>query len=216
MTQARCVLFGVDSGFSVEVIETLRRLGRSVAAGVLTGTPEWDLKGVEVLCEENDIGAGLLALPVAVPWVTPMRHTDRVERAKRAGFSVFETLVDPTAVLASNVRLGQGVFINAGAIVGADVAIGDHAVINRAASVGHHCNVAEFASLGPGAVVASKCEIGRAVFVGAGAVVGPDVAIGNGTTLAVGAVAVRNVVAGVTAAGNPARPVPRQKSSSRD
>jgi len=216
MKQARYVLFGVDSSFSVEVIETLRRLGCSVAAGVLTGTPEWDLKGVEVLCEENDIGAGLLALPVAVPWVTPSRHIDRVERAKRAGFSAFETLVDPTAVLASNVRLGQGVFINAGAIVGADVAIGDHAVINRAGSVGHHSTVEEFVSLGPGAVVASKCRLQRAAFIGAGAMVAPGVAIGADSTLAVGAVAIRDVESGVTVAGNPARPLPRGGASSRD
>ena len=208
MTKDRYVLFGVDSSFSVEVCETLRRLGYSVAGGVLTGPPEWDMQGIGVLCEEGGIGSPLLTLPVLVPWVTPSRHVDRVERAKRAGLSSFPSLVDPAAVVASNVRLGQGVFINAGAIIGADVTIGDHAVINRAVSIGHHCSIAELASFGPGAVVASKCDIQRAAFVGAGAVVGPDVTIGSGSTLAVGSVVARDVTAGVTVAGNPARPVP--------
>ncbi len=211
MTRNRYVLFGVDSSFSADVCETLRRLGCSAAAGVLTGPPEWDMQGIEVLCEEGDIGSPLLALPVVVPWVTPSRHIDRAERAKRAGFSSFPSLVDPAAVVASNVRLGQGVFINAGAVIGAGVTIGDHAVINRAVSIGHHCKIAEFSSFGPGAVVASKCDIQRAVFVGAGAVVGPDVTIGSGSTLAVGSVVTRDVTAGVTVAGNPARLVPRRK-----
>lgn len=216
MKHSRFVLFGVDSSFSVECIETLRRLGRSVAAGVLTGPPEWDLQGVEVLCEEHNIGAGLLALPVVVPWVTPSRRIDRVDRATQAGFSAFETLVDPTAVLASNATLGQGVFINAGAIIGADVMIGDHAVINRSGSVGHHSTIGEFASVGPGAVVASKCQLRRAVFIGAGATVAPGITIGADSTLAVGTIAVRDVASGVTVAGNPARPLLLGGASSCD
>lgn len=207
MTSRSWAIFGVDSSFSAEIIETLRRLGHSVAVGVITGEPEWTINDVELLCEEGGIDERHLSLPVAVPWVTPSLRIDRTRRAQQAGFREFAAVVDPTAILASNARLGRGVYVNAGAVVGADVTIEDHATINRAASIGHHTTLAEFASIGPGAIVASKCAIGRAALIGAGATVGPGVVLGDGCTVALGAVVAREVQAGVTVAGNPARPV---------
>jgi sugar O-acyltransferase (sialic acid O-acetyltransferase NeuD family) len=205
VTALSFVLFGVDSSFSAEVIETLHRLGHSVAAGIITGAPEWALDGIDVLREEREVEPSLRGLPVIVPWITPELRIKRTERAKREGFRRFETVIDPTAIVARNASIGEGAFINAGAIVGADVAIADHVVINRAASVGHHSVIEAFAALGPHAVVASKCRIGRGVLIGAGAVVGPGVTLGAACTVALGGIVARDVAAGTTVAGNPAR-----------
>jgi sugar O-acyltransferase (sialic acid O-acetyltransferase NeuD family) len=205
VTALSFVLFGVDSSFSAEVIETLRRLGHSVAAGIVTGAPEWPLDGIEVLREEREIEPALRGLPAIVPWVTPKLRIERTEQAKRAGFTRFDAVIDPTAIVARNASIGEGVFINAGAIVGADVTIADHVVMNRAASVGHHSAIEAFAAVGPRAVVASKCTIGRGVLIGAGAVIGPGVTLGAACTVALGGVVARDVPEGATVAGNPAR-----------
>jgi sugar O-acyltransferase (sialic acid O-acetyltransferase NeuD family) len=205
VTALSFVLFGVDSSFSAEVIETLRRLGHSVAAGIVTGAPEWPLEGIDVLREESEVEPALRGLPAVVPWVTPKLRMERTERAKRAGFTRFDAVIDPTAIIARNANIGEGVFINAGAIVGADVAIAEHAVMNRAASVGHHSTIEPFAAIGPRAVVASKCTIGRGVLIGAGAVVGPGVTLGAACMVALGGVVARDVAPGATVAGNPAR-----------
>jgi len=204
-------LFGVDSSYSADVIESLRRIGGSVNIGVITGEPEWTISGVETLCHESEIDDRYLNLRVAVPWVTPSWLMDRVRRAEHAGFKNFAAVVDATAILASNTSVGCGVLVNAGAVVGADATLGDHVKVNRNASIGHHTKLGDFASIGPGAVVASKCVVGRGVLIGAGATVGPGVVLGDGCIVAIGAVVVREVQSGVTVAGNPARPVRRAK-----
>ena len=95
------VLFGVDSIFSVEVSESARRLGYMVVAGIMTGDAEWDLRGMEHLIKETEIHDELLSLPVVIPWVTPSLRRDRWQRAKGVGFTQFQTIVDPTSVIAA-------------------------------------------------------------------------------------------------------------------
>jgi maltose O-acetyltransferase len=48
--------------------------------------------------------------------------------------------------------------------------------------------------------------IGRNVWIGGGAIIVPGVTVGDNAMIGAGAVVTRNVAAGVTVVGNPARP----------
>lgn len=202
-----CVLFGVDSVYSAEVIETLRRLGFTQFLGVTTSDHEWDLEGVDVLCDEADVADGWLSLAVTVPWVTPRFRYERTVNARKAGFRKFDPVVDPTAIVATTVDIGSGVLVNAGAVLGAHSALGESVSINRCASVGHHTRLNEFVSIGPGAVVAARCRIGRGTMIGAGAAIAPGVEIGEHSVVGMGAVVIRDVPANTMVTGNPAKPM---------
>ena len=143
------VMFGVDSVFTAEVAETLKRLNATVVAGILTGEPEWDLAGVENLVKETDIDEKWLSLPVVLPWVTPALRRDRWQRARKAGFTRFEPVVDPMAVLASTVKIAEGSYVSAAAAVGAYAVLGQNASIGRNSSIGHHTVLEEFVPIGP-------------------------------------------------------------------
>ena len=199
------VLFGIESSFTSDYLDTLARLGTEVAAGILTSPPPWSLRGVPVVLHPEEISHLLFELPAVLCPVTPKRREEAHLRALSLGFTRFASVFDPTAIVPDGIYAGQGLFINANATLGAEVELDDFVTVNRAASVGHHTVLEAFVTVGPGATIASQCRIGKRVMIGAGAVVAPNVKIGEGATVAAGAVVFRDVEAGSTVIGNPAR-----------
>lgn len=117
-----------------------------------------------------------------------------------------ESLVDPSAILPSELRLGRGGYLNAGIVVGGACFLGDAVMVNRAASLGHHCLIGDFASIGPGATLAGNIRVGRGAVIGAGATILPDLRIGAGAIVAAGAVVREHVPDNTLVAGHPAVP----------
>ena len=199
------VLFGIETSFTADYLDTLERLGIEVCAGILTAPPSWSLRGIPVVLHPEDISPLLLELPVVLCPVTPKLRDEACQRALSLGFTRFASVIDPTAIVSGGIHAGKGLYINAHATLGAEVELDDFVTVNRAASVGHHTVLEAFATIGPGATLASQCRIGKRVLIGAGAVVAPSVKIGEDATVAAGAVVFRNVKAGATVVGNPAR-----------
>jgi acetyltransferase EpsM len=108
--------------------------------------------------------------------------------------------VSPTAELAEGVVVGPGAIINTGA------SVGSHTVVNSAAVVEHDCSIGPFASLAPGTILGGGVRIGSGAYLGLGCRVRDHLSIGEGATVGMGAVVLRDVEAGATVIGVPARP----------
>ena len=119
----------------------------------------------------------------------------------------FDSLVHPSAVVASSALLDEGVIVNAGSVIASLVRLGEFSLVNRGATIGHDAQVGAFANIGPGANLASSVRVGRAAAVGIGATVIEGLAIGEGALVAAGSVVTREVAPGMVVAGVPARPV---------
>lgn len=203
------VIYGIDHVYAAEMVESLHRLEWDVVAGVVTGEPKWSLTSIKCVIQPEEVTPELAAHPVVVSQLTPGNRLSWIDRADEAGFSHFETVIDPTAILASSVVLGRGIYVNAGAVVGTFVQLDDHVFVNRSASVGHHTRIEEFGTVGPQATIASNCYVGRGAFIGAGATVAPSVIIGANSVVGAGAVVIEDVADNTTVVGNPARVIKR-------
>lgn len=110
------------------------------------------------------------------------------ERMRERGFR-FPAVVHPTAWVAPDVSLAEGVQIMAGAILQPDCLIGENTIINTRAVIDHDCVVGRHVHVAPAATLCGGVCIGDRVFVGSGATliqglrVGADAVIGAGTTL---------------------------------
>jgi sugar O-acyltransferase (sialic acid O-acetyltransferase NeuD family) len=199
------VLYAVSSPYAAEAMETARRLGWEVEACVrnVPGLPvSAELPSV---VEVDELPSQLHSLPFTVPLITPGHRHAATADARARGFRAQAELIDPTAVVASDVELGEGSYVNAGAILGAGVRAGASFSANRGASLGHHTRIGDYVTIGPAAATGGCCELERGAFVGVGAMLAPEVKIGANAVIGVGAVVVDDVPPGVVVAGNPAR-----------
>jgi maltose O-acetyltransferase len=106
-----------------------------------------------------------------------------------------------------NIRLGAGVYLNAGCTIldSAPVTIGDRSMLGPGVHIycaEHHKDVVLRRA---GLEIARPVTIGKDVWIGGGAIILAGVTIGDGAIVGAGAVVRRDVAAGATVVGNPAR-----------
>jgi UDP-N-acetylbacillosamine N-acetyltransferase len=134
-------------------------------------------------------------------------NRQRVQVADRLGCMGFRlvTALHPSAVCASDARIGPGTVVAAGAVVGPSSSIGSNAILNTQSSVDHDCVVGNGAHIGPGAIISGVVEVGDCAWIGTGAVVSDHQRIGADAIVGAGAVVVRDVPDAVVVMGVPAR-----------
>lgn len=115
----------------------------------------------------------------------------------------FITFKHPQAVIFG--KVGEGSVIAPCAVVAPNSRVGKHVLVNYGASVGHDTVVEDLVVISPNASIGGRCKIRQGAYIGAGANVRENLEIGAGATIGMGAVVTKNVPAGVTAVGVPAR-----------
>lgn len=106
-----------------------------------------------------------------------------------------------------NIRLGRGVFLNFGCILLDVVAIeiGDLTQIGTMVQILTADHPRDPAMRRDGLERGVPVRIGQNVWIGSGAIILPGVTIGDDAVVGAGSVVTRDVAAGVTVKGNPAR-----------
>jgi maltose O-acetyltransferase len=109
-----------------------------------------------------------------------------------------------------NIRLGDGVFLNFNCVIldVAEVVIGDRTQIGPAAQIYAADHPRDAATRKSGVEFGRPVRIGSDVWIGGGAIILPGVTIGDGAVIGAGSVVTRDVAAGASVMGNPARPRP--------
>lgn len=121
------------------------------------------------------------------------------------GNLVFPNIVHPKALLADGVLMGSGNIITPNVIITCNVQIGDFCLLNLGCTLGHDVTLGNFCSLMPGVNLGGNVTLEEGVFIGTGATVLPGVRIGKNAVVGAGAVVTRDVPAGVTVKGVPAK-----------
>ena len=103
------------------------------------------------------------------------------------------SLIHPAATVASNVKIGMGTVVMAGAVINPHVDIGQGCIINTCASVDHDCTIGDFAHISVGAHLAGTVTVGRASWIGAGATVSNNIEIASDCVIGAGGVVVKNI-----------------------
>lgn len=122
----------------------------------------------------------------------------------------FATVVHPSAVVAPQVQMDDGVQVFAGAVVQVGCRLGANVIVNTGARIDHDCTIDSHAHVAPGVTICGAVHVGAGAHIGAGATVVQGIRIGAGSVVGAGALVIRDVPQGATVIGVPAASMPER------
>jgi sugar O-acyltransferase (sialic acid O-acetyltransferase NeuD family) len=138
----------------------------------------------------------------------PVARADIDRRYMSKGL-VSPVFIHPASSVGSDVHLGPGSVVMAGARITTNLVAGRSLQVNVNATISHDARIGDYVTISPGCNISGNVELGDSVYLGTGCVIIPGVKIGAKTMVGAGAVVIRDLPSGVTAVGIPAKPLVR-------
>lgn len=117
------------------------------------------------------------------------------------------TLIHPSAVIGSNVKIEKGTVVMPCAVINTCAEIGEFCIVNTSAIVEHDCVIGKFTMLAPNCTVCGLTKIGRDCFIGAGSTIKNVLNICDSVTVGLGAAVVKDITKPGTYIGVPAKKI---------
>jgi acetyltransferase EpsM len=125
--------------------------------------------------------------------------------------TIFTTLIHKNANICSNVEIGEGSVVMAGAIINTDVKIGNHCIVNTGSVVEHDCEVGSYVHLSPNVTLTGNVKVGEGTHIGGGSVVVPNTSIGKWVVIGAGSVILKDIPDYSVVVGNPGKIIKSNK-----
>lgn len=194
----KIILIGAG-GHAKSVIDSIEQAGKYEIVGFSEKFKDEGIqyRGYKVICTDDELEV-LYKSGVQNAFITIgyMGNSDLREKLynklKSIGFNI-PSVVDKSAILATDVQIGKGCFIAKGTIINSQSCISDLAIINTGVVIEHECYVGFNTHIAGKSIICGNVNIGNNVFVGAGSTVIQGIKIGDSTIIGAASNILHNV-----------------------
>lgn len=134
----------------------------------------------------------------------PLNRIRLFDLIEKIGFRI-PNIIDPTAIISKDIKLGKGIFIGKNSVINAGSYIGNGVIINTSSIIEHDCSIGDFVHIAPGVVLCGEVEVGNYAHIGAGSVIKQKVKIGANSIIGMGSVVLNDISDNILAFGNPCK-----------
>ena len=117
----------------------------------------------------------------------------------------FINLIHPTAIISPSVRIGQGVAVKAFCSLASNVTLGDFVYLQSSVIIGHDVVIESYCHVNTFAFFAGYVHLEKLCTVNAGAKIIQNVLVGTGATVGIGSVVLKRVKPYTSVFGIPAK-----------
>lgn len=161
--------------------------------------------GLPVLGGTAELNAWPEPLAVVIAIGSSAVRKKAVEKAANERVS-FPALIHPSVRIdPEEVSVGEGTVITQGCILTVNIRIGRFALLNLGCVLTHDCVIEDYGSLMPSVNISGEVVVEEGAYLGTGVQVIQQRRIGAWSVVGAGAVVTKDIPAGVTAVGVPAR-----------
>ena len=185
------ILLGIG-GHAHSVVDSIEQAGQYRIVGFLDVKEHQDkeYRGYRVIGTddmlENYYRKGIKNAFITVGYLGEGSIREKLyKELKKIGYTI-PNIIDKTAIVASDVRFGEGNYVGKRAVINASAEIGAMCIINTGAIVEHDCYVDDMTHIAVGAVLCGQVTIGDRTLIGAGAVVRQGIHIGSHVIIGAG------------------------------
>lgn len=188
-----------------------------VLIDIINQQKDWEIDKIELLDDKVEKGTRIAGCEVKGELEKAKKYDkstkfiigigmNKVRRRLAESFCLnYLTLIHPSAIIGSNVKIGRGTVVMPGAIINSGTEIGEHCIINTGAIVEHDNLIQDYVHISPGACLGGAVEIGRECWIGIGSVIKNNITICSETVVGAGGVVIGDIKIEGTYAGCPAK-----------
>lgn len=103
------------------------------------------------------------------------------------------TAIHPNAIIANEVKIGEGTVIMAGAVINTGTKIGRHCIVNTSSSLDHDNILEDYVHISPGAHLAGTVKICERTWICAGVTIINNITIAENNIIGAGATVIKDI-----------------------